>query len=74
MSNFGKFKLSDAIGQSSGGKGKAKGKGDAKATAAEQAREALEAAQIKNAGGHGPDAGRSHSPVGRQQGGGRRGK
>jgi len=81
MSGIGKFKLSDALGgspskgskSSAGSKGKAKDK-----TAAEQAREALESAQAKNAEAsirdHMVEIGRGNQQAGRQQGGGRRGK
>ena len=82
MSGIGKFKLSDAIGKSSGGsrkeaRARAKDK-DQGAVAGEQAREVIEAAQAKNAEasirGHMVEIGRGNQQAGRQQGGGRRGK
>ncbi|AMV37331.1 hypothetical protein [Planctomyces sp. SH-PL62] len=81
MAGIGKFKLSDAIGKPAGSPSKSvkkAAKGQAQATAAEQAREALEAAQAKNAEasirGHMVEIGRGNQQAGRQQGGGRRGK
>ena len=82
MSGIGKFKLSDALGKDAAAlkkAAKAKGKEkEAGAVAGEQAREALEAAQAKNAEasirGHMVEIGRGNQQAGRQQGGGRRGK
>lgn len=84
MAGIGKFKLSDALGKGTGGSSKkdaapAKGKDKEKgAVAGEQTREALEAAQAKNAEasirGHMVEIGRGNQQAGRQQGGGRRGK
>ena len=82
MSGIGKFKLSDALGKGDGpSKKEAKAKAKDKETgtvAAEQTREALEAAQAKNAEasirGHMVEIGRGNQQAGRQQGGGRRGK
>lgn len=84
MSGIGRFKLSDAVGKPAGGPSKkddAKAKGkdkDKAAVAGELTREALEAAQAKNAEasirGHMVEIGRGNQQAGRQQGGGRRGK
>ncbi len=83
MAGIGKFKLSDALGKPEGSTSKSikpgsREKDQSKATAAEQAREALEAAQAKNAEasfrGHMVEIGRGNQQAGRQQGGGRRGK
>ncbi len=80
MAGIGRFKLSDALHKPAGDpkSGKERAKGKDGATAAEQAREALESAQARNAEasirGHMVEIGRGNQQAGRQQAGGRKGK
>jgi hypothetical protein len=82
MAGIGRFKLSDALGKdasaSKSARARAKDKEADKATAAEQAREALESSQARNAEasirGHMVEIGRGNQQAGRQKAGGNRGK
>ena len=85
MAGIGRFKLSDALNKDASAsksareRAKDKEKGTDKATAAEQAREALESSQARNAEasirGHMVEIGRGNQQAGRQKaGGGNRGK